>query len=87
MKQEPETITPIHLTPKSPRDAVEGTVTDAAGNTWLKVRVTVPPEDGKANKALLKLLAKHWGCAVSELKIISGETSRYKRVRRLITAR
>ena len=82
MKQEQDAIIPIHLYPKSPRDVVEGEVIDAAGNVWLKVRVTAAPEDGKANKALLKLLAKHWGCAVSDLEMISGETSRYKRVRR-----
>ncbi len=72
----------VHLYPKSSRNAVEGEVTDAAGNTWLKVRVTAVAEDGKANKALLKLLAKHLGCAVSELEITRGETSRYKQIRR-----
>lgn len=83
MKQVQDEIIAVHIYPKSPRDMVEGEVTDAAGNVWLKVRVTAAPEDGKANKALLKLLAKHWSCAVSELEIISGELSRYKRVRRL----
>lgn len=77
-----ETVIPIHLFPKSPCERIEGEVMDAAGQVWLKVRVTAPPEDGKANKALLKLLAKHWNCRVSDLEIISGETSRYKRVRR-----
>ena len=87
MEKMAEEILPIHLHPKSPRDAAEGEVADAAGNIWLNVRVAAVPEDGKANKALLKLLAKHWGCAVSDLEIISGETSRYKRVRRVLAAR
>jgi uncharacterized protein YggU (UPF0235/DUF167 family) len=77
-------IISVHVYPKSSCEKVEGEVTDAAGNIWLKIRLTTAPEGGKANKALLALLASHWGCARSDLEIISGETSRYKRVKRRI---
>jgi len=77
-------LIPIHVTPKSSKNAVEGWVEDAAGQKWLKVKLTTAPEDGKANKALLKLLAKEWGCAVSSLSIIQGETSRKKLIERSV---
>lgn len=88
MKQVPKSqetvLIPVHVTPKAGRDAVEGYVTDSAGKQWLKVKISAPPEDGKANKALLKLLAKEWGCAPSSLAVASGETSRHKLVRRCL---
>jgi uncharacterized protein (TIGR00251 family) len=46
----------------------------------LKVSVTAPPEKGKANTALLKLLAKVIGVNRQDLSIISGETGRTKRI-------
>ena len=76
------TLIAVHVQPKAGRDQIEGMVTDAAGKQWLKVKLATAPEDGKANKALLKLLAKEWGCAPSSLSIVSGETSRHKIVRR-----
>lgn len=75
-----ETV-PVHAYPKSPKNAVEGWVVDASGQHWLKVRITAPPEDGKANTALVKFLAREWGVPARALSIVSGETSRYKRLR------
>lgn len=72
---------PIHAIPKSPKNQVEGWEEDAAGQRWLRVRVQGAPEDGKANAALLKFLAKEWGVKPSSLTIVQGEKSRYKRVR------
>lgn len=74
------TIIPIHAHPKSPRNVVEGWVADANGQQRLKLRITAPPEDGKANHAVLTLLSKAWNVPVSSLTIVSGETSRYKRI-------
>jgi uncharacterized protein (TIGR00251 family) len=74
-------IIPIRVVPKAGRDAVEGWVEDAKGEKWLKLRVSAVPEDGKANKAVLALLAKYWGVAPSRLCLVSGETGRRKRVR------
>ena len=72
----------IQVAPKSSKNAIEGIVKDANGKEWLKVRLTVVPEDGKANKALLKLLAKEWKVSQSSLEIVSGLTSKYKIVAR-----
>ena len=71
----------VHVTPKAPRDEIGGFMTDSDNKQWLKVKVTAAPEDGKATKAVLKLLAKSWKIPFSQLTVVSGETSRYKRIR------
>ncbi|MFZ1699862.1 MAG: DUF167 domain-containing protein [Pyrinomonadaceae bacterium] len=47
----------------------------------LKVRLNSPPVDGAANTELIKLLAKHFGVAKSDVEIISGHTNRSKKIR------
>jgi uncharacterized protein (TIGR00251 family) len=42
------------------------------------VRVTAPPDKGKANQALISLIAKALGAPKSSVVIVSGETSRLK---------
>lgn len=71
----------VRLTPNGGRNAIEGTETNAAGEAYLKARVTTVPEKGKANKALVELLAKRLGIAKSALSVISGDTSRQKILR------
>ncbi len=44
----------------------------------MKVYVTAPAVDGKANKALIELMADHFDIAKSSVKIIKGEKSRNK---------
>lgn len=44
----------------------------------LRVYVTAPPEDGRANDAAIKLLSKHFNVPKSQIKIIKGEKSREK---------
>jgi uncharacterized protein (TIGR00251 family) len=68
----------IRLTPKSSRDAVESVETGADGKRYLKARVRAVPEKGKANKALIALLAKETGLKKSAISITSGDTSRMK---------
>jgi uncharacterized protein YggU (UPF0235/DUF167 family) len=46
-------------------------------DAWI-IALPVPPVDGKANAALLKLLAKELGLPKSAIQIKSGHTSRYK---------
>jgi uncharacterized protein (TIGR00251 family) len=45
------------------------------------VRVTAPPVDGKANKAVCRLLAQHYGVPPSRVEIIRGHSGRDKVVR------
>lgn len=68
----------VRLTPKSSANAVRGVAHDSDGATHLKVTVTAVPEDGKANAALLKLLAKTWKLPKTSLTIASGTTARRK---------
>jgi uncharacterized protein (TIGR00251 family) len=46
----------------------------------IKVYLTAPPVDGKANQALIKFLAAHYGVRKSCIGIIKGEKSRNKTV-------
>lgn len=46
----------------------------------LKIRLNSPPVDGAANAELIKLLAKHFGVAKRDVEIVSGHTSRSKRI-------
>lgn len=68
----------VRLTPNGGRDAIDGVEQDADGNAHLKARVSAVPEGGKANKALVILLAKKFGLPKSSITFISGETARKK---------
>jgi hypothetical protein len=70
----------VRLTPKGGRDAVEGWDTDSAGVSHLKVRVRAAPESGKANAALVDLIAKMLGVPRSSVVIVNGEKARLKTV-------
>jgi len=71
----------IRLTPKGGRDALGGRVDLPEGGEALAARVSAPPVDGAANKALVKLVAKSFGVPKSSVEIASGETSRLKTLR------
>ena len=62
--------------PKASKDAIVG-IHDHA----LRIAVTAAPEIGKANASIVKILAKSFKVPQSSISIISGETSRRKRVR------
>lgn len=47
---------------------------------WLKIRITAPPVEGKANAHLLRLLAKAFRVGKSQVSLLSGTTGRDKRV-------
>lgn len=70
----------IRVTPRSAKPGVGGWRAGADGREELDVRVAEAPADGAANDAVVKLLAKALGISRSELTIISGHTSRHKRV-------
>lgn len=74
------TIIALHVTPKSARNEIIGWIRDASGGEMLKLRLNATPEDGKANAALLKFLAGEWKVAASSLTLVSGASSRHKRL-------
>ncbi|MAC12426.1 MAG: hypothetical protein CMN74_09460 [Sphingorhabdus sp.] len=74
-----EGVLEICVSPGASEDAV---ILPADGGV-LAVRTTAPPEDGKANRAVLKLLAKALGRSASTLELVRGTTSRNKLIRLL----
>jgi len=68
----------VRLTPKAARDRIQGVVHDADGVVALKVAVTAPPEKGKANAALIKILARAWRVPKSDLSLVAGHRDRRK---------
>jgi uncharacterized protein (TIGR00251 family) len=47
-------------------------------DTHFEISTNVPPEDGKANKEIMKLLAKYFDTSVSKVFILSGDKSKNK---------
>jgi uncharacterized protein (TIGR00251 family) len=66
----------VRLRPRGSRDELIG-MRDGV----LQAKVMAPPVDGKANKALCKLIAKRVGVAPSRVSVVRGEKSREKVVR------
>jgi uncharacterized protein (TIGR00251 family) len=60
-----------------PRSKTEDVTKEIDGNVYM-VRVKEPPVEGKANRAVLKLLARHFGVPESRLRIVSGLSSKNK---------
>lgn len=71
----------IRLTPRASRERIAGTFTDAAGARWLQASVTAPPDKGKANAALIALLARRLKVPASSILLETGDTNRLKRLR------
>jgi len=65
----------VRVQPKSSKNAIVGVHGEA-----LKIKLNAPPVDGKANKALVQLVAKALHCPKSAVEIISGQASRNKRL-------
>ena len=72
----PPTELRVRVQPRAGRDEIAG----ERGGAIL-VRVTAPPVDGRANAALVKLLAKRTGVARGRFSVVRGERSRNKLVR------
>ncbi|MBX3046536.1 MAG: YggU family protein [Anaerolineales bacterium] len=66
----------IRVTPRASRNEIVEILPD---NT-IKVRLTAPPVDGKANEALIEFLSKVLSVARSRIEIVAGETGRDKLV-------
>ncbi len=68
----------LKVSPKAARAGVAGVEADTAGRARLKVRVTEAPEGGKANAAVVKLLAKAWKLPKGALRVTAGTKDRRK---------
>jgi uncharacterized protein len=68
-------IIPVKVIPRAAKNAIVGWE-----NEELKVRINAVPEKGEANEVLIDFLAKTWKLPKSTFSIISGETSRHKKI-------
>jgi len=65
----------LRIVPRASKNTIQGRHGDA-----LKIRLCAPPVDGAANAALIEFLAKTFSLPRSRIQLLSGQTSRTKRV-------
>jgi uncharacterized protein (TIGR00251 family) len=70
----------LRVQPRARRNQVGGLAAEADGGVALKVAVTAPPEDGKANAAVIALLAAAWDMPKSRLSVVAGAADRRKTI-------
>ena len=75
-KSPTEIILNLHIQPNAKKSGVAGEFGDS-----LKIRLAAPPVDGKANAALIAFLSRELNLPKSAFEIVSGETSRQKRLK------
>ena len=68
----------LKVTPKASKNRIGDIFQEPSGQNVLKIYVTDPPEDGKANKAVIKLIARKTGFTASLMSIVKGQTDRRK---------
>jgi hypothetical protein len=68
-----ETLIKVYLQPKSSKNEIVGPYRDG-----IKVKVTAPPIEGKANEALIRFLTKEFRISPSCIEILKGRHSREK---------
>lgn len=71
----------LRVTPNAALDRIEDTERRDDGAAVLRLRVTAVPDRGKANAAVIALLARALGVPKSAITLVSGETARLKSVR------
>ncbi|WP_051332447.1 DUF167 family protein [Cucumibacter marinus] len=70
----------VRVAPGAARNHVAGIEARDNGEAVLRVSVTAPPDKGRANKAVIALLAKSLGLRKSDFSIVAGETARQKSI-------
>lgn len=70
----------LRVTPNAGLDRIDGLETRDDGATVLRVRVKAVPDKGKANAAVMVLLAKALGVPKSAVTLVAGDTARQKTV-------
>jgi uncharacterized protein len=73
-------VVTVRLTPKGGRDSIDGIARLSDGSAVLKARVAAAPTEGEANDALVRLLARQLCVAPRDVTLVSGATSRIKRL-------
>ena len=71
----------LRVSPRARRDRIDGAVAEADGSLAIKVSVTAPPDKGRANEAVIALLARALGVPKSRLEVAQGAASRHKTLR------
>jgi uncharacterized protein (TIGR00251 family) len=64
----------LRVQPRASRDEIVG----PHGDDALKIRITAPPVEGKANDHLIRFLAKAFGVPRSQVRLLGGDSSRTK---------
>lgn len=70
----------LRVTPNAGRDNIDGPETRDDGTACLRIRVSAVPDKGKANAAVIALLAKTLKLPKSAFTLTTGETSRFKTI-------
>ncbi len=70
----------IRATPGAAKNEITGVWRGVDDEHRLAIKITAPPDKGKANAAIIKLLAKATGLAKSSFTITAGETARLKTI-------
>ena len=74
MKEKRGTVLRIRVTPRSSKNEISGRLADGT----IKIKLTAPPVEGKANYALVKFLAEYLKISSDSVKILSGQNSHTK---------
>ncbi len=77
-KNSGEFLLQVKAIPNSSQTKIVGKFLDEKNQEYLKINIAAIAEDGKANAALIKFLAKEFGISKSQIEIIRGENSRIK---------
>ena len=79
-RKDSDLIVRVRLTPNARDNSVGGTLADESAVQWLRASVRAAPEKGKANRAIIELLAKQLGIAKTRITLSSGPTGRAKKL-------
>lgn len=71
----------VKVTPSAKQNSIKQPAINDAGDHYIPISITTAPEKGKANKAVIKMLAKEWHLPKSVFSVISGEITRHKKIK------
>jgi uncharacterized protein (TIGR00251 family) len=74
MKYKNGSVIKVKINPRSPKNEISGVLDDGT----IKIKLTAPPVDGKANQSLIKFLSEYFCVDAKSINIISGQTSHTK---------